>query len=484
MTTRYYSSISQQTTLTGSISAGTTVFSVAAATGFPSSTPFTLALDYNTASEELVQVNTIAGTSLTVDRAVDGTSATSHSAGAVVRHVSSARDFADSRTHENSTTNVHGTGIGSAVVGTNDIQTLNNKTLNNPTITGTVALVSPTITGTVAGGATYTSPTLGGTTTVAGNVDVNGTAAGTSQLDVMGAPSQSAALQRWINSSAVTLASIEASGKLFANKDAQVTAGTAADTAFVVKGLTSQTGNLTAWQNSSSTVLAGVSAAGNLFANVGAHLVGPPSPSTGGVELKAGPSSIHIVELQNTSGSQVADVLVDGTAEFKDFTALNASAYTKVTNTANIGWTTSTGLHTPSYGNATMTYLYKIVAGTLHFHMSIDFGSTTNFGTSVTNVDNWRIQMTSGGVYNADPNFVGIGVPVGFGRATVSTGITVPVLVKVSSAGNSFEFDTAGGQQDGGPLANTGTVDSITPGTWSSASALQYWGTVPVTPSF
>lgn len=484
MTTRYYSSIAQQTTLTGSISSGTTVFSVAAATGFPSSTPFTLALDYNTASEELVQVDSIAGTSLTVTRAIDGTSATSHVAGAVVRHTSSARDFADSRTHENSTTNVHGTGIGSAVVGTNDTQTLTNKTLNNPTITGTVALVSPTITGTVSGGATYASPTLSGTAMVNGNLDVNGTAAGTSQLDVIGAAAQTAALQRWMTNGGTTVASIEASGKMFMNKDAQVTAGVASDTAFIVKGVTSQSGNLTEWQNSAGTPLAGVDQNGVLFANKGADLIGPPSPSTGGVILRAGPSSTQIVEFDNTSGTPVADVTIDGTGQFKDVQALNATAWTKITNTANIAWTTSTGLHSPSYGNATMTYMYKVIMGSLHFSMSLDFGSTTNFGASVTNADNWRFSMTSGGTYSAQADFAGVGLPVGFGRATVSTGITVPLLVRVSAAGNSFEFDTAGGQQDGAGLANTGAIDSITPGTWTSASALQYWGVVPVTPSF
>jgi len=130
---RYYSSVAPETTLTGSITSGSTSITVGSTTGFPALTPYTLALDYESASEELVQVNSAAGLTLTVTRAIDGTSATSHNAGARVRHVSSARDFADSRTHENSDEEVHGLGPGEEIVGTDKVQTLSNKTLNMAT---------------------------------------------------------------------------------------------------------------------------------------------------------------------------------------------------------------------------------------------------------------------------------------------------------------------------------------------------------------
>lgn len=149
MVVRYYSSVAPETTLTGSITSGSTSIMVGSTTGFPALTPYTLALDYEGAAEELVQVNIAAGLNLTVTRAVDGTSATSHNAGARVRHVSSARDFADSRTHENSDENVHGLAPGEEIVGTDKVQTLNNKTLNSPAFTGT-------FTGTLQGGAAAT----------------------------------------------------------------------------------------------------------------------------------------------------------------------------------------------------------------------------------------------------------------------------------------------------------------------------------------
>lgn len=141
-----------------------TTIAVAATVGYPSQYPFTAALDAGGAAEELVDVTAVAGNVWTVTRGVDGTGAQSHSAGAVVRHSSSGRDFADMQNHIAATTNVHG--VTGALVGTGDTQTLSNKTLTNPTVNS--AALSGTFTGTPAfsGAAQFTgTPVFEGTTT-------------------------------------------------------------------------------------------------------------------------------------------------------------------------------------------------------------------------------------------------------------------------------------------------------------------------------
>lgn len=155
MATAYYSNTAVPTTLSGSISSGATSISVAATTGFPSSFPYTLALDYGAGTEELVSVTAAAGLTLTVTRGFSGTSAQSHSLGAAVRHVYHAGDATDFRTHQDATADVHG--VTGALVGATQTQTLTNKTLTAPTIT------NPTVTGGGSLAGTFTgTPTFSG----------------------------------------------------------------------------------------------------------------------------------------------------------------------------------------------------------------------------------------------------------------------------------------------------------------------------------
>lgn len=104
MARRYYSSTAQRTTLSSSISDVATSMVVGAVTGFPASTPYTLIIDQDTASEEVVTVTSRSGTTLTITRASDGTTATAHSAGATVNHGVSARDFEEPNAFLNSGT--------------------------------------------------------------------------------------------------------------------------------------------------------------------------------------------------------------------------------------------------------------------------------------------------------------------------------------------------------------------------------------------
>jgi hypothetical protein len=139
MTTRNYSSRSQQSTLTSAVTAGATTIVVQSGPALlggatiSGGTTFTLVIDPDTALEEIVDATAVSTNTFTITRAIDGSSAQAHSAGAVTRHMAIGRDYREANVHIESTTGVHGaTG---AVVGTTDTQTLTNKTLTSPTIT-------------------------------------------------------------------------------------------------------------------------------------------------------------------------------------------------------------------------------------------------------------------------------------------------------------------------------------------------------------
>lgn len=173
-----YSNTAIQTTLTGSISSGATSLVVGATTGFPPAFPYILALDYGAAGEELVSVTAAAGTTLTATRGFSGTSAQSHSLGAVVRHVVNAQDLTDFRTHEAATGDVHG--VTGALVGATQTQTLTNKTLTSPTVNG--GALSGTFTGTPAfSGGLSTTAQLTATGATAGQDVFRGLVSGDAQ---------------------------------------------------------------------------------------------------------------------------------------------------------------------------------------------------------------------------------------------------------------------------------------------------------------
>jgi hypothetical protein len=107
MATRKFSSISVETTLASGINSAVTTLTVATGTGaalmggvtlgaavggiYPDQ--FTVALDPDTASEEICFVQYISGDTLTITRGEAGSAATSHSSGATIKHVLTSDDL-------------------------------------------------------------------------------------------------------------------------------------------------------------------------------------------------------------------------------------------------------------------------------------------------------------------------------------------------------------------------------------------------------
>lgn len=140
MPLRYYAN-APASSLANSCTALATNITLASVTGLPVSYPYTLIIDRGTATEEVVTVTGAAGTTLTVTRGSDNTTAFVHSAGAEVVHGITARDIREVNSHANTNAGVHG--VSGALVGTTDTQTLTNKTLASPTLTGNPTAPTP-----------------------------------------------------------------------------------------------------------------------------------------------------------------------------------------------------------------------------------------------------------------------------------------------------------------------------------------------------
>ena len=156
MTTRKYSSRSQQTTLSAAITSTATSMTVVSGSSLMASISptggetFTVVIDPDTSLEEIVDVTAVSTNTLTIQRGVEASGVgQAHSAGAVVRHMVTGRDLREANTHIEASSAVHG--LTGTVVGTTDSQTLSAKTLTTPTVNGA------TLTGIVTSSATTLS---------------------------------------------------------------------------------------------------------------------------------------------------------------------------------------------------------------------------------------------------------------------------------------------------------------------------------------
>ena len=145
MTTRKYSSRSQQTTLSAALTATATTATVGSgATLLGGATisageKFTVVIDPDTALEEIVDVTAVSTNTLTIVRGVDGSgtegvTGVAHSAGAVVKHMAIARDYREANAHIENETTAHGLTIAN-VLETTDTNMITTAMLQSNAVT-------------------------------------------------------------------------------------------------------------------------------------------------------------------------------------------------------------------------------------------------------------------------------------------------------------------------------------------------------------
>jgi hypothetical protein len=343
---RYYSSNAVDTTLAVGCNSSITSITVSSVSGFPTSYPYTLALDYDTSNEELVDVTAATGTNLTIVRGVDNTTAVAHSTGAVIKHAISGRDMRELQEHVNATGyysvangttenfNLHGLGASDGnVVGTAKNQTLSNKTLSYP------AIVGPTLSGTT----TATSGTIAlGTNTSA--ITANSTTISAAEVGYL--DGVTSAIQTQINAKAPT-ASPTFTGTVTIPTGASITAPT-------LSGTTTNSGTI------SGGTVSGATLSGTTTAISGTIALG-----TNASAFTANSNTISATELSFLDG--LTQNVQDG------FNSLGV--WSQITSGLSVAGAIL------SLGNGSLNGRICYINKTAHIELKLTIGSSTTFNT-------------------------------------------------------------------------------------------------------
>jgi hypothetical protein len=235
MTTRKYSSRAQQTTLSSGISSTDVTMTVGSGSALmggktPTSVQtYTVVIDPDTALEEIVDVsNYSTGNSITITRAIDGSTAVAHSAGAVVRHMVIGRDLQETNDHIEGTTTAHGLTLAN-LVKTTDTGIITSSMILDGTIVA-ADIANSTITAAKMVTDPYARVNHTGTQT-ANTISDFDTQVRTSRLDQMAAPTSSFSMNsQKITSLATPTLSTDASTKAYVDTSISNLVGSAPST--------------------------------------------------------------------------------------------------------------------------------------------------------------------------------------------------------------------------------------------------------------
>lgn len=348
---RYYAN-APATTLSASCTNSATTIQVTATTGLPISYPYTLIIDRGLATEEVVSVTNAAGTTLTVTRGYDSTTAFAHANGAAVAHGISAIEPREANAHVNATTGVHG--VSGSVVGTTDTQTMTNKTLtapkvnqvndvtNNKSVMLYTANVNAINQFTVNGSQGAVAPSIAATGTDT-NINVELTPKGTGRVTASGVNVPTISSTDTLTNKTLTTPKIDQINNS-ANNSPSTTHESVASGVNYVRHIGSATGN---------TVAVG---AGGTDANVGLDLF---SKGTGVV-------TVNGVQAVTTTGTQTLTNKTLSTGTIVGAGTDISGAWTAYSPTLS-GWT---------LGNGTLTGKYVQIGKTVTAKVAYTVGST------------------------------------------------------------------------------------------------------------
>lgn len=543
MTTRNYSSRSQQTTLTSAVTAGASTMVVQSGTALlggqsiPAGTTFTIVLDPDTAIEEIVDATAVSTNTFTITRGIDGSSGQAHSAGAVARHMAIGRDYREANTHIEASTGVHGISNSSSVVGTIDTQTLTNKTLTSPTITNpnisgagvdasivfegatpdafetTLTVVDPTqdntitlpnTTGTVViatatqtlTNKTLTSPIISGSPVITGLSSAGMSASSATPKDyvdsILGsatAASTSAASAAASATAAATSATSAAASALAAASSATASASSATAAA---TSATSAAASATAAATSATSAAASATTAANSVATIAASATAAANSATAAATsaTSAAASALASATSATASASSATASATSATASATSATAAATSASSAATSASSAATSAASAATSAASAAAAVAASFDakgdLLVGTgLDAFSPLTVAATNGYVLSVNSATATGLEWAPTNPGDITAVSAGTGLTGGgtSGAVTVSLD-TSSIYVVPSQSGQSGKYLTTNGS-----VSSWGVVDALPSQTGNAGKYLTTngstasWATITTDPT-